>query len=190
MPPIPKNNTALLPAEMVLPNSLHNSENPELYAVFPFQMYGLNLPDLDIAVNSYKGRRFRLANGWSQDLLDEALLGLASDAAASVLHRVTVPLGQGYRFPMFTGPFYDYQPEEDHNSVTQLGIQYMLLQARGSTIYLFPAWPQGWDIHFKLHTIQQTTVEVNCVGGKITSLIVTPSSQRSNVQIVGNSCVL
>jgi len=81
-------------------------------------------------------------------------------------------------------------PEEDHNAVAQIGLQYMLLQAKGSTIYLFPAWPAGWDIHFKLHTISQTTVEVVCTNGKITQLAVTPDSQRSNVKVVGNSCVL
>jgi len=118
------------------------------------------------------------------------LLGLTSEAGNLLTQRVNAPLKEGFRFPMFTGPFFDYTPEEDHNSVAQLGLQYMLLQARGNTIYLFPAWPQGWDIHFKLHTISQTTVEANCVGGKITSLIVTPSSQRNNVQIVGNSCTL
>jgi len=194
LPPIPTgtngNNPVLIPAEIVLQNSLHNGENAELYAVWPFPLYGLNLPNLTLAVNTYNVRRFRDNTGWSQNLLDAALLGLTSEASSQLIQRVTVSLTQGYRFPTFTGPYHDYIPEEDHSSVAQLGLQYMLLQTRGNTIYLFPAWPHGWDIHFKLHTIHQTTVEVVCTSGKITSLVVTPASQRNNVQIVGNSCTL
>jgi len=194
LPAIPQgtnqNNPVLIPAEVVLSNSLHNGENAELYAVFPFPIYGVNLPNLDIAVNTWKVRRFHSSNGWSQDLLDAALLGLTSDAATLLTQRVTAPLGEGFRFPTFTGPFHDYVPEEDHNSVAELGLQYMLLQARGNTIYIFPTWPAGWDVHFKLHTIAKTTVEAVCKGGKITSLIVTPESQRQNVKVAGTSCTL
>lgn len=66
----------------------------------------------------------------------------------------------------------------------------MLLQTRGEEILLFPAWPTGWDVHFKLYTALQTTVEVVCENGKITLLQVTPSSRRNDVKIIGNSCSL
>jgi len=194
LPAIPQgtngNSPVLFPAEAVLSNSLKNSENTELYAVFPYPLFGYGLPNLTTAVNTYNVRRFKGANGWFQDLIDAALLGLTSEAETLLTQRVTAALKPGFRFPTFTGPFFDYTPEEDHNAVAQIGLQYMLLQSYGNTIYLFPAWPAGWDIHFKLHTIAQTTIEVVCVGGKITQLTVTPDSQRSNVKIVGNSCTL
>jgi len=195
MPPLPQGtiggNAVLLPADVVLQNSLHNGENAELYAVFPFPFYGLNLPNLNVATATYSARRFKCGQGWCQDLLDAALLGLTSEAGNLLTQRVAAPLHDGFRFPTFTGPFFDYVPEEDHNAVAQLGMQYMLLQARGNTVYLFPAWPQGWDIHFKLHTIAKTTVEAVCSKGKITTLIVTPASQRNIVQISpGSTCTL
>ena len=30
-------------------NRTHNSENPELYAIYPYRLYGLGKPDLDLA---------------------------------------------------------------------------------------------------------------------------------------------
>ncbi len=119
----------------------------------------------------------------------------------------TLYLSQGYRFPVFLGKFFDFQPEEDHTSVGQLAIQYlfslyffpffflneqryMLLQTRGNNILLFPAWPQGWNVHFKLYTALQTTVEAACENGVITILNVIPASRRANVQIIGNACKL
>jgi hypothetical protein len=194
LPKIPTGNNGtadvLLPAQSWLTDSLHNSENPELYAIFPFPLYGVGLPNINIAINTYWVRKFNCQRGWCQDLLDAALLGLTSQAQANLAQRMSYPLGQGYRFPTFLGAFFDYQPEEDHTSVGQLGIQYMLLQTRGNAILLFPAWPAGWDVHFKLYTAQNTVVEVVCIKGKITLLTVTPASRRSAVQIVGNSCSL
>jgi alpha-L-fucosidase 2 len=194
LPSIPtgSNGTAnvLLPAEAWLADSLHNSENPELYAIFPFPLYGVGNPNINIAINSYWNRKFHCQKGWCQDLLDSSLLGLVGESRSNLEQRIDVQLNTGYRFPTFVGPFFDYCPEEDHTSVAQLGVQYMLLQTQGNSILLFPAWPQGWDVHFKLYTAQQTTVEAICKNGKITLLTVTPSSRRSSVQIIGNSCTL
>jgi len=185
------NAPVLLPAQAWLANSEHNSENAELYAIFPFPLYGVGLPDVSLGINSYWNRQFKCQQGWCQDVLIAALLGLTNEAKSGLAQRMSfTPEKFGFRFPTFLGPFFDYAPEEDHTSVGQLAIQYMLLQTRGDSILLFPAWPAGWDVHFKLYTAQKTTVEAVCQSGKITTLVVTPSSRRNNVQIVGNSCVL
>ena len=48
-----------------------------------------------------------------------------------------------------------------------IGLQEMLLQTNGDTIYLFPAWPEDWDVHFKLHAPQNTWVEAELNNGKV-----------------------
>lgn len=68
--------------------------------------------------------------------------------------------------------------------------KYMLMQTSGKQIALFPAWPAGWDVHFKFHAPLQTTVEVVCVGGKIVLLDVTPTSRRKDVVVKGAGCSL
>ena len=65
-----------------------------------------------------------------------------------------------------------------------IGLQEMLLAAdpyADGKIHLFPAWPKNWDVDFKLHAPRQTTVEVSYRSGKITRLVVTPSSRLADI---------
>ena len=66
------------------------------------------------------------------------------------------------------------------------GIQEMLMAADpygDGKIYLLPAWPKDWDVDFKLHAPQQTTVEISVRQGKIVSLKVTPESRKKDIII-------
>jgi hypothetical protein len=48
-------------------------------------------------------------------------------------------------------------------------------------ILLLPAWPQDWEVDFKLHAPKQTTVECGFRAGKVTRLIVSPKERRKEV---------
>ena len=54
-------------------------------------------------------------------------------------------------------------------------------------IYLLPAWPAEWDVKFKLHAPQRTTVEVEYRDGKIVKLDVQPASRRKDVVVMHGS---
>jgi hypothetical protein len=60
----------------------------------------------------------------------------------------------------------------------------MLMQTSDSTIYLFPAWPKDWDVHFKLHAPYNTTVEVSMKKGKIELMKVIPQSREKDVTVM------
>ncbi len=62
-------------------------------------------------------------------------------------------------------------------------VQAMLMQTDGKRIYLPPAWPEDWDVDFKLHVPYRTVVEGRLRQGKITRLEITPSSRRSDIVI-------
>lgn len=62
-----------------------------------------------------------------------------------------------------------------------IGLQEMLLQTDGERILLFPAWPEEWNVHFKLHAPGKTTVEAVLKDGKVASLKVLPESRRKDV---------
>jgi hypothetical protein len=62
-----------------------------------------------------------------------------------------------------------------------IGLQEMLMQTPGDSIYILPAWPDDWDVQFKLHAPGNTTVEGEWKGGKMVSLKVTPESRKSDV---------
>ena len=62
---------------------LANSENPELYAVFPYRLFGVGKPDLEVARETYARRLHKATGCWRQDAIQAALLGLTDDARSS-----------------------------------------------------------------------------------------------------------
>ena len=188
LPPLPTCTTdgqrQLAPAEKheATPN---NSENAELYAVFPFRLYGLGRPGLEVGRWTFAQRRFPDTGGWRQDGLHAALLGLTETAAFYVAKNFSEGGYAGARFKGFWGPNYDWIPDFDHGSVTQLALQHMLVQTVGDKIYLFPAWPaERWDVAFKLHLPGQTVIEGKLQRGQLTQLTVTPAERRRDVVVV------
>jgi hypothetical protein len=50
--------------------------------------------------------------------------------------------------------------------------------------YLLPAWPRDWNVKFKLHAPQLTTIEGEYRDGAMKSLKVVPESRRADVVVV------
>jgi hypothetical protein len=176
----------LLPARTY--SERRNSENPELYAVFPYRAYGLGKPDLETALETWNRRIVKNTGGWRQDPIQAALLGLTDDAKKDLVTNVAnstshLVLPKPSRFPAFWGPNMNGLPDQDHGSVTMIALQRMLMQCDGDTIRLVPAWPKDWNASFKLHAPKNTTVEGRVENGKLTDLKVTPESRRKDVVI-------
>jgi len=169
----------LAPAEKYA-KSRSNCENPELYAVWPFRLYGLGKPGLEEAVAAYSHRFNHLDVGWGYDGNCAALLGL-TDEAARILKVKCANSNPAYRWPATWGPNFDWLPDQDHGSNLLETTQLMLLQSDGDAIRLLPAWPKGWDVRFKLHAPRGTTVECVYRGGKIDKLRVKPAPRRKNI---------
>jgi alpha-L-fucosidase 2 len=66
-----------------------NAENPELYAVFPYPIYGVGKRDLEIGRETFARRANKRTGGWQQDAIQAALLGLADQAKTYLLENVT-----------------------------------------------------------------------------------------------------
>ncbi|MFH1942923.1 MAG: hypothetical protein ABIL68_12550 [bacterium] len=94
----------------------NNIENPELYAVYPFKLFGLNKPDIDLAIHALEHRWDKGHFGWRQDDLFMALLGLTDDARKGLAERAG-RWDDKHRFPAFWGPNYDWTPDQDHGGV-------------------------------------------------------------------------
>ncbi len=163
-----------------------NSENPELYAVFPFRLYGVGKPDLEVGLKTFERRPVKGNNGWRQDDTQAAFLGLTETAADYVVDRAKNKHAAS-RFPAFWGPNFDWIPDQDHGGNLMMALQTMLLQADEGKIRLFPAWPRQWDVDFKLHAPHRTVVEGRLMNGQLTDLKVTPRARRRDVIIMGGS---
>lgn len=96
--------TILLPAERTSGKS-KNTENPELYAVFPFRIYGANKPHLEVGRATFEARRNKTNGGWAQDSIQAAYLGFSKTARQLVTESFTTPAAG--RFPAFWGPTND-----------------------------------------------------------------------------------
>jgi hypothetical protein len=161
---------------------INNTEAAQLYSVFPWELYGVGYPDLEVAQNTYfldeDVLRFRSHIGWKQDNIMAARLGLTDEATKYTLLKMA---NSGRRFPAFWGPGFDWVPDHNWGGSGMIGMQDMLLQEANGKILLFPAWPKEWDVHFKLHTIQKTTIEAKLVNGNVVFLDVIPKSRELDI---------
>lgn len=186
IPPIPlrmvDGKELIAPAESW--ERINNEETPQLYPVFPWRIYGVGREGLEIARNTYKhdpdALKFRSHRGWKQDNIWAACLGLTDEARRLML----LKMADGpHRFPAFFGQAFDWTPDMNWAGSGMIGMQEMLLQTVDDKILILPAWPKEWDVHFKLHAPQQTTVEVVYKNGKIEKLEVFPKSREADVKL-------
>ncbi|RYX81994.1 hypothetical protein EON83_21445 [bacterium] len=159
---------------------LKNGENPELYAIYPFRLYGVGKPDLTLARDTFDARIFKEAKCWRQDPIQAAYLGNAATAKRGVIDNFSIQ-DTTLRFPVFWAPSNDYAPDQDNGGNGLNALQLMLLQGEDDKLILLPAWPTDWNAEFKLCAPRNTTVEAQVQNGKITSVKVTPASRRKDL---------
>ncbi len=196
LPPLPtrerRGHQTLAPAESWKSASTwDNIELPELYPVFPFHVYGVGKPDLQLARDtwelSFEHPRQKRNFCWYQSLIYTADLGLTEQARELALGKLLWPYyekgGQsGMRYPAFYDTHgFCQRPDFDHGGCAMVGLQEMLMQTVDGKILLFPAWPRNWDCEFKLHASFNTTVEGTFKAGKLEKLTVTPKSRAKGV---------
>ncbi|HMQ90764.1 MAG TPA: hypothetical protein PKB07_24360, partial [Flavilitoribacter sp.] len=166
---------------------VNNTEAPQLYPVYPWGIYGIGKPGLEVAVNTYlydpDVNRFRDHISWKQYNIFAARLGLTEEAKKWTLLKLQ---DSGRRFPAFWGPGFDWAPDHNWGGSGMIGLQEMLLQTNGDAIYLFPAWPKEWNVHFKLCAPRNTRVEAELKNGKVEILRVEPESRRKDIEVLIN----
>ncbi|MDF2671316.1 MAG: hypothetical protein K0R67_3622, partial [Paenibacillus sp.] len=105
LPELPKGEReglqTLLPAQQY--GEPRNHENPELYAVYPFRMFGIGRPELELARDTFRTRRVQKTGGWFQDAVQAACLGDTETAKTCVVSNFSNRFS-GSRFPAFWGP--------------------------------------------------------------------------------------
>ena len=144
--------TCIAPAESWA--RIQNTETPQLYPVFPWRIYGVGRPHLNIARNTYfkdpHALEMRSTKGWKQDNIWAACLGLTDEAR----RLNTEKLSNGpYRFPAFWDAGFDWAPDHNRGGAGMIGLQEMLLQENlDHNPILFPAWPREWNCRFCLYT--------------------------------------
>lgn len=187
------------------PNLISNYEAPQLYPVFPWPVYGIGRPDLQVAIDTWhygldvwtQGRKpeepawYPASDfwfGWTQQAIWLARMGLTEEARGYMVKKMSDARGNNdynskarARFPSFWGPGFDWTPDHNWGGSGMIAVQEMLMQTIDSSIFILPAWPKEWDVHFKLHAPYNTTVEVNYKNGNLETLTVTPQSREKDI---------
>ncbi|KAF4653744.1 hypothetical protein FOZ61_008730 [Perkinsus olseni] len=166
-----------------------NFENADLYAVHPYRCITAKDggENLEVARAAYRERRFTSDEGWNQNVMDAALLGLAMEAKEMLIARAAYGPPKGYRFSAFGQQLQDWHPSLDHYSVMRNALTYMLLQPVDNSegdMLLFPAWPCDWDVSVKLWGPRRTVIHAEMVGGVVTDFRVDPPSRNSSVRVL------
>ena len=174
--------TAIAPAE-IWKEPKKNTENGELYPVFPFRCFGLGLGSADIVDWTMKHRTHKNYFGykcWTQDQIHWAYAGRADEAKDGLVHRFRHASTQ-CRFPMYGSAGPDSCPDFDHFGSGSIALQRMLVQEAGDKILLLPAWPTDWDVDFKLHLAKGTVISGKVCDGKLMDWTIKPSKRKKDV---------
>lgn len=177
-----QNRTCISPA--IAYTRIQNSEPIQMYPVFPWGEFGLGLPNLTYAVNTYfydtETQSFHADIGWKQDVIWLARMGFTELASNYTEQRFAD--STDYRFPAFKGPNFDWSPDMNHYGVAAIGLQEQLIQTfAGNSIRLLGAWPHRWNARFKVFAPYNTTVEGTVNAGKVEDLQVSPQSRLVDV---------
>jgi alpha-L-fucosidase 2 len=162
-----------------------NSENGELYPVFPFRCFGLALGSADIVAWTMKHRTHKNAFGykcWTQDQIHWAYAGNAAEAQDGLVHRFRHASTQ-CRFPLYGSAGPDSCPDFDHFGSGSTALQRMLVQEAKGKILLLPAWPAGWDVDFKLHVTGGAVLTGTVTDGRLTTWAIEPAARRKDVVV-------
>jgi len=180
LPPLPMDasGTYVKPAQTY--GATHNAENPECYCIFPYRLFGIGKSN-NLALATFTNRVIQNnKNCWSQDVIEEALVGLTGGAQADVISNFNQKDSQ-CRFPTFWKSHNDYLPDLDNGGAAMIGLQFMLMQCSGNEIRLLPSWPATWDVDFRLCAPSNTVVLLKYQNGAVTQLDVTPPSRTNGI---------
>ena len=158
----------------------HPMHNSEMYPLYPFQLFGLGMPDLDLmknTLNTASKAYTESSKSWSQSVIHCARLGMRETAGRLIIDKI----GDGpFRFPSFF-PGGDYAPDHNVGGSGMIGLQEMVLQTHDGKLHILPGCPKNWNIEYKLHAPGNKIVEVNYKNGKIEKLKITPKPKEKDV---------
>lgn len=162
----PDNGNSLAPAADVHHLRKENWEDPELYSVWPFGLFGIGMPEYSIALETYNNRIHKEpCSGWSQTAIWAARLGLAEEASELLLkqfeYNALLPGGMMYS-PCYKIIGRPDVPEEglfDTVGAMATAVNEMLMQDYTGILNVLPAWPKDEEVYFKLHSASDGVIE-------------------------------
>ena len=169
------------------------TNNQNLYAIFPYRLYGYGQANLVGATASYTNRVGKYPtsnrNAWRHDATHAAYLGLIDEAKFQVKGSLGRAPPGNWRSNAFYPGDPDGNPGVEPPAIGKIAFQAMLMHpGAGDNINLLNAWPTNWDVQFKLRAPKGTVVKGSRAGNHI-AYTATPASRASDVSVRGSLTV-
>ncbi len=148
-----------------------NSENPQLYRVYPFGLSGIGSADYERAKRTFDHRICPVERGWSMDAIWAARLGLAEQARelaaahAAKFNRYRYGGWDSGDSNVFPGGL-SVVPFTDAGGLSAFALQEMLLQSHGGIVRVLPAASRRWSGIFRLRARGGFLVAADFVEGR------------------------
>ena len=153
LPEMPIGNNDGFGGRYLKPSEKHEHQSwhcPEMFPLFPYELYGVGLPDLELMKHTSLATgndRYKTIS-WEQANIHAAKLG--ETELAQKLNAKKMDNGP-YRFPAFWPHDIDWAPDHNWGGSGMIGMQEMVMQTHAAPgeqgkIRLLPAWPKEWDV--------------------------------------------
>lgn len=180
--------TVIKPAKLY--DKVYNATDfPEMYTVWPYGLYHVGKKEgLQEANNTWENlpenRKSALQFwSWMCTPIYAAVMGRTDDAKRLIIEKLS-DKNSNLKFTAFFGPGHDWIPDHNWGGSGMIGLQNMLLYNDNMQMYLFPAWPKEWNVTFKLHGLNQTTVECDYQNKKVVHLNITPNARKKDLSLL------
>ena len=142
----------------------HNSENLGLEAVWPYNLIGDSGTLTALAKRTYTSRSYVNGNDWSNDPLDAARLGLASEVKNDLLAATKSYQAYPSGLASFTGAVAS-QPYVEQAGVLAAAVSEAFVQDYDGLLRIAPAWPTDWTGEGTVYVQHNTKVDLQVSGG-------------------------
>ncbi|MHA6763862.1 fascin domain-containing protein [Streptacidiphilus sp. PAMC 29251] len=146
-----------------------NSENLGLEAVWPYNLIGDSGTLTDLAKRTYTSRSYVNSNDWSNDPLQAARLGLASEVKNDLLAATKSYQAYPSGLASFTGTSAQ-EPYIEQSGVLAASVSEALVQDYDGLLRIAPAWPSDWTGEGTVYIQHNTKVDVQVSGGTATTV--------------------
>ncbi len=143
-------------------------EAPEMYAAWPYRMFGVADPStLDLVrrtwdrLPEHRAKLVKFDMSWMPNIIWAAQMGDAAHAQAAATRKLSDDLSQ-VRFTAFFGPGHDWLPDHNWGGSAMTGLQEMILAGlhdRTTPGRPLVAWPAEWRVRYRLHEAATSTVD-------------------------------
>ncbi|OLE28150.1 MAG: hypothetical protein AUG49_03260 [Catenulispora sp. 13_1_20CM_3_70_7] len=158
--------------------TVHNSENDDLEAVWPYNLIGDTSPLFGLAQRTYSHRVQVNANDWTFDAVDAARLQLPSEVAADLAAGTK-------KYQAYINGLGSWQggtgsePYIEQAANVALTVNESLVQDDDGILRIAPALPAGWDADGTQYIRGGDTVSVQVHGGRIGTVGISAGSSGS-----------